>query len=630
VVAKYEGKMIEVDGRAILHHGDCLEVLKTLPDCSVDSIVTDPPAGIAFMGKDWDKDKGGRDAWIAWMQEVAGECLRVIKPGGHALVWALPRTSHWTGMAWESAGWEPRDKIVHLFGTGFPKSLNVSKAIDKKDGRLGWQSPNAGQYGGVGGGIASRPGNQHRTEDFEVVLESAEAQQWDGWGTALKPASEDWYCLRKPLKVVPACDTTVVESTILLEALLWSLSPAKLVEHCSASNQSASDEAQYGSARWIAAVVHGLSSLAPSEVTAMFNSQEEARTYWNIALLWQSISEEHSMHASRYTTETESSLTIALKTLNCYLLAIIPNCITQVAYHHCGLWPLAKDVERSLSVYEAHWPHIPQPSAIESVTPRTTSSVVNILVNIAGVTSSSFHLNSEGFVAHPAMPHTEKPASAAEDWWLLRKPIDGTVAGNVLRHGTGALNIDGCRIAAAKRWPANVLHDGSDEVVAGFPDSNGSAARFFYCAKASRRDREEGCEHLVDRTGAEAVDREEGSAGINSPRAGASRTAGKVKNHHPTVKHTELMRYLCRLITPPNGVVLDAFMGSGSTGKAAMLEGFNFIGIEMEAEYLKIAEARISYAATGKTLKANPEPDDTTKDQSAEVASPVQTSLFDA
>ena len=117
-----------------LHHGDCLEVLATLPDCLVDAIVTDPPAGIAFMGKAWDRDKGGKAEWVQWMQSVAAQCLRVIKPGGHALVWAIPRTSHWTGDAWEEAGWQVRDKIYHVFGSGFPKSLDVSKAIDKAAG----------------------------------------------------------------------------------------------------------------------------------------------------------------------------------------------------------------------------------------------------------------------------------------------------------------------------------------------------------------------------------------------------------------------------------------------------------------------------------------------------------------
>jgi site-specific DNA-methyltransferase (adenine-specific) len=416
--------MIEVGGRAILHHGDCLEVLKTIPDCSVDSVVCDPPAGIAFMGKEWDKDKGGRDAWIAWMQSIAQECLRVIKPGGHALVWALPRTSHWTGMAWENAGWEPRDKVVHLFGTGFPKSLNVSKQIDKAAGAereiIGINPfANRGSAQSIAGVNLSASPNR---EQYVTAPATPDAAKWEGWGTALKPA--------------------------------------------------------------------------------------------------------------------------------------------------------------------------------------------------------------------------------AEDWWLMRKPLDGTIAGNVAKHGTGALNIDGCRVEVeggweaergagwmrsgvgtegAKswlgdrnsttkslaerlsplgRWPANVIHDGSDEVVSGLPilhgagskrdalgwnckeggwgfigkgkhggtrfGDSGSAARFFYCAKASRRDREE----------------------------------GGIENHHPTVKNTDLMRYLCRLITPSNGLVLDPFMGSGSTGKGCMYEGFRFIGIDQEAEYVKIAEARIRFAANAKDSSA--------------------------
>ena len=115
-------------------HSDCLEALKAMPDNSIDSIVTDSPAGIGFMGKDWDKDKGGRDNWIAWMQEIVQEAFRVVKPGAHALVWALPRTSHWTATAWENAGFEVRDSISHVFGSGFPKSMDIGKAIDKAAG----------------------------------------------------------------------------------------------------------------------------------------------------------------------------------------------------------------------------------------------------------------------------------------------------------------------------------------------------------------------------------------------------------------------------------------------------------------------------------------------------------------
>ena len=330
-----------------LLHGDCLERLRELPDCSVDSCVTDPPYGLSFMGKAWDYDVPQAAVWR--------EVLRVLKPGGHLLAFAGTRTQHRMAVQIEDAGFEIRDMIAWVYGSGFPKSHNL-----KGD--------------------------------------------WEGWGTALKPALEP--------------------------------------------------------------------------------------------------------------------ITVA------------------------------------------------------------------------------------------------------------RKPITGTVAANVLAHGTGGLNVDGCRVGTSKqvpasvsrkahancymggwkekgetpgvgghdpnlgRWPANLIHDGSNEVVGLFPaqagaaapvhrrngdkfrfsygefkgniDENGSsfygdtgsAARFFYCAKASKADR-----------GAENV--------------------------HPTVKPTELMRYLCRLVTPPGGVVLDPFMGSGSTGKAAVLEGFRFIGIEREVEYLEIACGRI-------------------------------------
>lgn len=117
--------------------GDCLKIMKNSRDNQIDALVTDPPAGISFMNKEWDSDKGGRNAWIAWMTEVMTECHRVMKPGAHGLVWALPRTSHWTAMALENAGFEVQDVVTHLFGTGFPKSMNISIAIDKASGAMG-------------------------------------------------------------------------------------------------------------------------------------------------------------------------------------------------------------------------------------------------------------------------------------------------------------------------------------------------------------------------------------------------------------------------------------------------------------------------------------------------------------
>jgi hypothetical protein len=255
-----------------LYNGDCREVMKALADCSVDAVVTDPPAGISFMGKAWDHNKGGRNAWVAWLTEVMRECLRVLKPGGHALVWALPRTSHWTGWAIESAGFEVRDRVSHLFGTGFPKSLDVSKAIDAaasktreavellKDElrrifdvsgltlavlneRCGFEASGYLRKSSTWASVLPSldkwwkmrevigcddslsfefkdierkviglnpwtnsvnhfvPGADHtlRTRLSITAPTTDAAKQWSGWGTALKPACEDWWLCRKPL-----------------------------------------------------------------------------------------------------------------------------------------------------------------------------------------------------------------------------------------------------------------------------------------------------------------------------------------------------------------------------------------------------------------------------------------------
>lgn len=247
---------------------------------------------------------------------------------------------------------------------------------------------------------------------------------------------------------------------------------------------------------------------------------------------------------------------------------------------------------------------------------------------------------------------------------MARKPLLDTVEGNVLQFGTGALNIDICRVPTQEalsggtggllshvrdektpdsgewksdqlgRWPANVLHDGSEEVIGEFPQNSGarspvkgteptangfsgavefggminrvpgafhndqgSAARFFYCAKVCKSERDEGMDRFLPFTASDMTGgRKEGSAGLNDPRAGAGRTGG-ARNNHPTVKPVELMRYLCRLVTPAGGVVLDPFMGSGSTGKAALLEGYSFIGVELDPDHLTTAAARIAHSA---------------------------------
>lgn len=411
----------------LIHHGDCLEVLRGMPDNSVDAVVTDPPYGLSFMGKKWDYDVPSVEVWE--------ECLRVLKPGGHLLAFAGTRTQHRMAVRIEDAGFEIRDMIAWVYGSGFPKSLDVGKAMDKAAGA---------ERDVVGDNPNNRPncaGKITRSMAAPITIQpitappTEAARQWQGWGTALKPA-------------------------------------------------------------------------------------------------------------------------------------------------------------------------------LEPIT-------------------------------------------------MARKPLLGTVAANVLAHGTGAINVDGCRVGTSKevpgavaagnviaggnsmwkglgdrqldtggmnpnigRWPANLIHDGSDEVVGLFPKSKstdtlhpgtdcgsqfgqiitsarttgytdeGSASRFFYCAKASKADRDEGLDHM-----AKDVVRVTNTGHTGNPSAtNGERTFNPRANHHPTVKPTALMRYLCRLVTPPGGTVLDPFTGSGSTGKAAKLEGFSFIGIEREAEYVAIAQARINSA----------------------------------
>jgi site-specific DNA-methyltransferase (adenine-specific) len=391
--------------------GDCLEVMKTLPDCSVDAVVTDPPYGLSFMGKKWDYDVPSVAIWA--------ECLRVLKPGGHLLAFAGTRTQHRMAVRIEDAGFEIRDMIAWVYGSGFPKSLDVSKAIDRAAGaerevvgsrKLTGTARIKGQaaFGATSG--RSEEAYQDGSEINDTLQITApatpEAQQWAGWGTALKPALEP--------------------------------------------------------------------------------------------------------------------ITVA------------------------------------------------------------------------------------------------------------RKPLTGTVAANVLEHGTGALNVDGCRVGTEEtlgrakggwgnkavgadnygnfnsigitkeggRWPANLIHDGSDEVVGLFPQQAGAAAPASGPAHDDRICAHNSMNKMQGMKGrAPQFHADTGSAARFFYTAKAAKSDRDDGNTHPTVKPTDLMRYLCRLVTPPGGIVLDPFMGSGSTGKAAMLEGFKFIGIEREASYHAIAEQRIGRAA---------------------------------
>lgn len=199
--------------RNVLLEGDCLEILRMLPDDCVDALVTDPPAAISLMGAEWDSDRGGRDAWVAWMTDVARECYRVLKPGAHGLVWALPRTSHWTAWALENAGFEIRDSVLHVFAQGFPKSHDVGKAIDRLAGAqravVGTQTLTNDIRGNQYGGHGSRKHSGPLVRDVTAPA-TEEAERWDGHGTALKPAHEVWWLVRK-----------APEGAVALNVLRW-------------------------------------------------------------------------------------------------------------------------------------------------------------------------------------------------------------------------------------------------------------------------------------------------------------------------------------------------------------------------------------------------------------------------
>jgi DNA modification methylase len=691
-------------------HGDCLEVLKTLPDDSIDSIVTDPPAGIAFMGKDWDKDKGGRSQWIAWMSEVAAECLRVIKPGGHALVWAIPRTSHWTGTAWEDAGWEARDK-----------SADVSKMIDQQEKRH-WDNicnaidkihvvdiikvwkeylktvSNAGlsflltiEKGGTVTHYESIAQKNVLTQESQdqsqknILIESSNAKRVGK--TSQKSQIEIGINTQKndfapEVALLKASQENSDALAIIAELNLIAphLTSIDVLERIAQGNAEAFTKQQQSHVKFVDKLpqsqipTHWSTSIVLVNVKELLNEKiknnlkaVEALKIWLgskpslkqaatsalcVALtedLKHIILSQSKTFLNLDTTRQMDCVSAITVTITEYiaecLILFMANTLKKEAVDK------AAGAEREVvgeNGYAARRKHYAEKTGVFS----------NQGPNLGGPDSSK--------ITAPATPSAKqwegwgtalKPA--IEEWWLFRKPLaEKTVASNVLEHGTGALNIDGCRVGTDEndpnkrratggnggsdslfgvgnkkrpatlscgRFPAHLIHDGSDEVLACFPErasngrygesgsgkanglfgmgsirqqtyhDSGSAARFFYCAKASKRDRDEGLD---------GFELSQSVKQFNQGMEGRIRSNGTVikeaiqhRNHHPTVKPTELMRYLCRLITPPGGTILDPFCGSGSTGKGAVLEGFNFIGIDQDPEYVEIARARIAYVS---------------------------------
>ena len=569
--------------------GDCLDVLRTLPDASVDAVVTDPPYGLSFMGKKWDYDVPSVGVWA--------ECLRVLKPGGHLLAFAGTRTQHRMAVRIEDAGFEIRDMIAWVYGSGFPKSKNVALSIDKGEGHpnRGRAIPTASTFQACDveqrNKLTSNP-----VPAYEGKTEAA--RQWSGWGTALKPAWESVTLATKPM-TDDAELAIILSSLSRLEDQLCQLSSASAVSPTSGSSQSASVEA-CGTAQCSAGEPTNTPDGLPDQ-TGTLRCELAIRTSLNIVRSWRRTLDECLQPTSTSTIATESKTTIDWRTLRFSLSQITPAIIIRASSHPDGF---SASADTAVAHFNASL-------ALLQAT-RTLSAI-----------GPAMSLGAAAFPDVDVQPNLDPCIMA-------RKPFASTVAANVQEFGTGAINVDGCRVGTepvpinrlekwsgfgqevrpeymqsvntSGRWPANLIHDGSDEVVGAFPRAGGSVAGSFQREKTSRGLPGGGY-------GQERADMRE-KTDIPKPGYGDSGSAARFfycakaskadrgdDNNHPTVKPTDLMRYLCRLVTPPGGTVLDPFTGSGSTGRGAVAEAFNFIGIEREAEYVEIARRRIAEAA---------------------------------
>jgi hypothetical protein len=725
---RFEGKGgCEVTDKFTLHHGDCLEVLATLPDCSVDAIVTDPPAGIAFMGKDWDKDKGGKTEWVQWMQSVAAQCRRVIKPGGHALVWAIPRTSHWTGDAWEEAGWQVRDKIYHVFGClsddteilingqwePYHKAAVGSLALcyNPETDEYQWQAIQEYveyEYDDTAFRIRSDHTDQIVSRNHRCLVERgggyafafAETLEREASVPVLESLQDLLKALPVPherasgaeprLQVLHKEQNGQVEQRQVqargqgLPALRENVSSETQSQNCEVLQQVMQGEICNGSdphgkqvrqnrdevpgdwaKRRIESGLEGRRDLL-SEARQLQAHQVcslpggvscDGKEGWicDGASVDCCQSDRAAIDAGGGCSSCESrparqqagepgtvcqqsgSQTVRASRFTRSDLASV-----EPVHYRGKVWCIrvpfgAFVARRNGKVFVTGNSGFPKSMDVSKAIDKAAGAereVVGEKVTGNARTGGKWSEGNAGGqtmvdVTLPATPEAKQWAGwgtalkpAAEEWWLFRRPLEGTVAANVLKHGTGAINVDGCRIgteggcayvegtggfnagtvnamgghlnstrspavSGPGRWPANFTHDGSDEVTALL----GDAARFFYSPKASKADRDEGCEGLEAKQSDES--RKQGNPGGDNPR---NRGVHERSNFHPTVKPVDLMTYLCRLITPPGGTILDPFTGSGSTGKAAILEDFKFIGIEREAEYIEIARARIQAA----------------------------------
>ena len=524
-----------------------------MADNSVDAIVTDPPYGLSFMGKKWDYDVPSVEIWA--------ECLRVLKPGGHLLAFAGTRTQHRMAVRIEDAGFEIRDMIAWVYGSGFPKSLDVSKAIDKAAGA---QREVIGNYEVTrdlsGGSWADLHGKPNGAVLHDITAPATDAaRQWQGFGTSLKPALEPVTVARKPL-VGTVAENVLAHGTgaLNIDGCRVATSdnqsrPRGTFPHSDDSwgnGRSEEVSASHEAGRWPANLIHDgseeVARLFPeSSTTGKRSAASRAATVKGTAWL----ADNHQSTESTEYTDTGS----AARFFKCCEFTKDDN-----EWHHQLNHGQAASNAESLCVSCAT-PTAPGLAETSSSASRSEASQVTPACtgSCERCTQNPRHANDAGQTGSTGT--TQTTPSHSTSCGYAPHAIEGSTSQE--RRGVEEVELD-----------------------------RGGAMRFLYNAKASKKDRDEGLSNPA--TPFVQFQTANGTSGRPSSLSEGRNT--EYRNHHPTVKPTDLMRYLCRLVTPPGGTVLDPFTGSGSTGRGAVLEGFNFIGIEREAEYVSIAEARIA------------------------------------
>jgi len=492
--------------RYTVHIGNNLDILPTLEDNSVDSIVTDPPYELGFMGKKWDA------TGIAYNSDLWRECLRVLKPGGHLLSFGGSRTWHRIAVAIEDAGFEVRDSIAWLYGSGFPKSLDISKAIDKRGGQgIAWFGKWLREW---------REANNISQKEVAALFPSKTGNLTGcvaNWELGLSLPTAEQYSLicshfNLPFESIEEAEREVIGQ-----------------KTSGIANKEEKDRHTIGASKAVEV-----------DITAPATPEAQQWEGWGTAL-----------------KPAFEPVIVARKPL---IGTVAENVLTY------GTGGLNIDGSRIGTTDNLNG------GGYSGGTPKTMFN------GLGRLEPSDFEQPSGRW---PANVILDEYTAELLDQQSGNRPSAGTYK-NVdepMRIGTRGGNND----------PDKFLNDVylNSKRYNTYANEQGGASRFFYVAKASKRDRNEGLEELPLR---KSDQRSDTAAGL-----WAEMEAPK-QNFHPTVKPTELMRYLIKLVTPPNGIVLDPFTGSGSTGKAAILEGFRFIGIEMTEDYVPIIEGRLKHA----------------------------------